>query len=294
MARPLRIHVPGGIYHVTLRGNHQQDIFFTPADRARMSGLIAQVLERFDARLHAYCYMTNHVHALLQVSDVPLGRLMLRIAGQYARMTQARLLTTGHLFEKRYHPILVDTDAYLLELVRYIHLNPVRARLVSTPAEYPWTSHHAYLGQRVEPWVTTDLALSLLSQCRDRAIAAYETFVNEAVGAEAPRSPLENRNPSDPRILGSDEFARRMLGEEWKPRSRKTLQQLIDEACVKFEVGAAELNSQSRHPKLMAARAWVANEAVQGRVATLSAVARAFNRNESSLRRALARRNSTS
>src|SRR6187200_2562137 len=154
MARPLRIHVPGGMYHVTLRGNHQQDIFFTAADRARMSGLIARVLDRYDARLHAYCYMTNHVHALMQVSDVPLGRLMLRIAGQYARTTQARLLTTGHLFEKRYHPVLVDTDAYLLELIRYIHLNPVRARLVSSPAEYPWTSHHAYVGRRIEPWVT--------------------------------------------------------------------------------------------------------------------------------------------
>lgn len=291
MARPLRIHVPGGMYHVTLRGNHQQDIFFTAADRARMSGLIARVLDRYDARLHAYCYMTNHVHALMQVSDVPLGRLMLRIAGQYARTTQARLLTTGHLFEKRYHPVLVDTDAYLLELIRYIHLNPVRARLVSSPAEYPWTSHHAYVGRRIEPWVTTDLALSLLSPGRAQAIAAYEAFVNEAVGETAPRSPLENRNAGDSRILGSDEFARRMMGDEWKPKSRKTLQQLIDEACLKFGIGAAQLSSQSRHPEVMAARTWVANEAMRGRVATVSAVARAFNRNESSLRRALSRRN---
>jgi len=83
----------------------------------------------------------------------------------------------------------------------------------------------------------------------------------------------------------------RMTGDEWKPKSRKTLQQLIDEACLKFGIGAAQLSSQSRHPEVMAARTWVANEAMRGRVATVSAVARAFNRNESSLRRALSRRN---
>jgi putative transposase len=275
------------MYHVTLRGNHQQDIFFSPADRSRMSDLFAEVIARFDARLHAYCYMTNHLHVLIQVSDVPLGRLILRIAGQYARMTQARLLTTGHLFEKRYHPVLVDTDTYLLELIRYIHLNPVRAGLASHPSAYPWTSHHAYLGQRDEPWVTTDFALSLLAPVRGKAIAAYERFVHLAPGLESARSPLDERNPNDPRILGGDDFARRMLGDEWKPRSQKSLQELVEDACRHFAVSVAQMRSGSREPKLVAARAWVTNEAVQGRVATVSAVARAFNRNESSLRRAL-------
>lgn len=85
MPRPLRIHVPGAFYHVTLRGNHRKDIFFCPKDRQILSELIAEVTDRFGARLHAYCYMTNHVHALIQVGDAPLGRLMLRIAGRYAR-----------------------------------------------------------------------------------------------------------------------------------------------------------------------------------------------------------------
>jgi len=290
MPRPLRLHIPGAMYHVTLRGNHQQAIFFTVTDRLRMNLLFAEVLERFEARLHAYCYMTNHLHALIQVGNEPLGRLMLRIAGQYARMTQARLQTTGHLFEKRYYPVLVDTDAYLLELVRYMHLNPVRAKMVSSPAEYPWTSHQAYLGTRSDPWVTTDFALAVLASERDAAIGAYEDFVRQALSDPDIRSPLEHRNASDPRILGSDDFARRMLGAQWKPRSRKSLDQLIAESCQIFAVTSAELESPRRDAKLVTARIWVVNQALEGRVASLSAVARRFNRNESSLRRSLGRR----
>ena len=131
--------------------------------------MIDEVLGRFGARLHAYCYMTNHIHALIQVGETPLGRLMLRVAGRYARLTQRDLHTTGHLFEKRYYPVLVDADEYLLELLRYIHLNPVRAKMVDSPDQYPWSSHHAYMGTRHESWVSTDFALSLFHadrQCR--------------------------------------------------------------------------------------------------------------------------------
>ncbi|HEU4601450.1 MAG TPA: transposase, partial [Steroidobacteraceae bacterium] len=81
MPRAPRLHVPGALYHVTLRGNHRQNIFFCPADRQLMSELFAEVTERFGARLHAYCYMTNHIHVLIQVSDAPLGRIILRVAG---------------------------------------------------------------------------------------------------------------------------------------------------------------------------------------------------------------------
>lgn len=278
------------MYHVTLRGNHQQDIFFTVTDRLRMNELFAEVLEWSGARLHAYCYMSNHLHALIQVSGLPLGRIMLRIAGQYARRTQARLLTTGHLFEKRYHPVLVDTDTYLLELVRYVHLNPVRAGLASSPREYPWTSHHAYLGAKEEPWVTVDFALSLFGTRREAAVTAYDKFVQQAVGVEGLRSPLEKRNSNDSRILGGDDFARQMLGAEWRPRSRSSLEQLVAEACRHFCVTVPQLRSASREPKVIAARAWVANEAIRGRVTTVASVAREFNRDESSLRRAWRKR----
>lgn len=171
--------------------------------------------------------MTNHVHLLIQVGDVPLGRLMLRIAGRYSRTIQRHHLhTTGHLFEKRYHPVIVDADEYLLELLRYIHLNPVRARMADAADAYRWSSHHAHLGTRAEPWVTTDFALAMFHSNRPQAVAAYSRFVGECVDAY---SPLNECNANDRRILGSDEFAGKLLGDSWQPKSRKTLHQLIDD-----------------------------------------------------------------
>ena len=148
MARRLRLHVPGGFYHVTLRGNHRAPIFFRSADRDLWERFLADSLERFGARLHAYCWMTNHVHMVIQVSEFPLGRIILRTASAYARTVQLRLETTGHLFERRYHAVLVDADAYLLTLLRYIHLNPVNGGLTRDPDAYRWSSHHAYTGAR--------------------------------------------------------------------------------------------------------------------------------------------------
>ena len=107
MRKP-RLHVPAAFYHVTLRGNHRQDIFFSPTDRSLLSRIVAEVIPHYGARLHAYCWMTNHVHLLVQVGDTPLGRIMLRIASRYARELQAQFHTTGHLFERRYHAVLVD------------------------------------------------------------------------------------------------------------------------------------------------------------------------------------------
>lgn len=288
MPRPLRLHVPGAMYHVTLRGNHRQNIFFANRDREILSDLIAEVLTRFGARLHAYCFMTNHIHALIQVADAPLGKLMLRIAGRYARTIQAALRTTGHLFEKRYYPVLVDADGYLLELLRYIHLNPVRAHMVAAPEDYPWSSHHVYLGQRNEPWVTTDFALSLFHPAREQAIRAYRQFIHEQV-RESAVSPFVECNPNDRRVLGSDTFAARMLGEAWRPRSRKTLEQIVDEACATFGVTAADLASTSRAVLLVKARAWVAHQVVNLRVASIAAVARRLSRDESSLRHGIRR-----
>src|ERR1700741_1204574 len=136
MGRPLRLHLPGGFYHTTLRGNHREDIFTVDSDRGLLNTIVEFALSKHGARIHAYCWMTNHLHMLVQVGEEPLSALMRRIASGHARAYQANRKTPGHLFERRYHAVLVDADAYLMELVRYIHLNPVRARLVDSPHEY--------------------------------------------------------------------------------------------------------------------------------------------------------------
>ncbi len=284
MRKP-RLHVPAAYYHVTLRGNHRQDIFFSPEDRALLNDIVAEVIPHYGARLHAYCWMTNHVHMLVQVSDTPLGRIMLRIASRYARELQARFHTTGHLFERRYHAVLIDADAYLLELVRYIHLNPVRAKMVSLPDDHPWSSHHAYVGLRNEPWVTTELTLSLFHPEMQPAQLAYRRFVNDQ--SMSTDSPLQNINQNDKRILGNDTFAAALLGSAWRPRSHKTLDMLIEDACGRFNTTRDALMSGSRSRHLTQARAWIAHQTLLLRITTLTQVAAVLGRTDSALRQSI-------
>jgi REP element-mobilizing transposase RayT len=254
------VHVAGAFYHVTLRGNHQQAIFRNAADRATLDAIVAEQLEKFEARLHAYCWMTNHLHLLVQVSDVPLGRPMQRISARYARWFQSTLPTTGHLFERRYHALVVDADSYLLEAVRYIHLNPVRAELVRDPNEYRWSSHGVYLGDRQEPWVTTDFVLGMLSPTLARARSVYRDFVLQGLrGTEPIGQPLE------------------------------AVDQLIARQCRAFGVRPEQLTAAGRDRRLARVRAIIAHEAVARHLTSLAAMARRFNRDESSLRECVQR-----
>jgi len=284
MPRRPRIHAPGAFYHVTLRGNHRKPIFFCDADRELLNRIVARSLDRCQARLHAYCWMSNHVHMLLQVGDAPLGRVVLRMASSYARSVQARMETTGHLFERRYHAVLVDADRYLLTLLRYIHLNPVRAGLAATAGEYPWSSHHHYSGTRHEPWVTAGFALAMLDQDHRKAIARYRKLIGPMRNQGPEASPLADLHPDDGRVLGDDHFLANLALPREAPPPGITLDELMQEAGRQFGLGPDDLLSASRDRRLSRARAWVAHEAVARRIATTAQVARALQRDESTVR----------
>lgn len=288
MARRLRLHVPGGFYHVTLRGNHRQPIFFADSDRDLLDAVVAEAVGRLAARVHAYCWMTNHLHLLVQVSDAPLSGLMLRIASQYARRVQASLATTGHLFERRYHAVLVDADNYLLTLVRYIHLNPVRAGIVADPADYPWSSHRNYLGQARPPWLCCDFALRLLGAESPETEAQYRTFMNIAEGCRWGEG-LLIPHAERPDILGGDEFIARLCGDARQPRHPKSLESLLSECCERFQISQDALVSPSRARHLTRARAWLGHRVVAERAGSLSALARRLQRSEAALRQVMAR-----
>ena len=250
MTRPLRLHLPGGFYHVTLRGNHREAIFSTDSDRLLLNTIVAHALDRHGARIHAYCWMTNHLHALVQIGDDPLSNLMRRIAAGYARAFQRNRETTGHLFEKRYFAVLVDAESYLLQLLRYIHLNPVRAGLVPSVSNYRWTSHHMYCGSGSDSWVTTDFALGMFAGERARAITAYRKFV--ACDPHTLASPFEQIRGEQTQILGSDEFMaglQRKLGLPAVPRM--SLDALIAECCNHFSITEALLKSRMRHDRIV-------------------------------------------
>ncbi len=283
MPRPPRIHWPGGFYHVTLRGNHRRQIFFDDGDRHLLNRIVARAIEKFDSRLHAYCWMTNHVHLLIQIGAQPLGRPMRQIAAEYARAMQSKLDVTGHFFERRYGATLVDGDAYLLELLRYIHMNPVEAGIARSPAEYRWSSHHAYMNRRQEPWLTTDFALRIFAVERLRAIDAYQRFVSSATDW---RPPEVSRGTA---VIGSDDFMARIERSMAASRPRQGLDALIAEACTRFEVTAERLGSPVRDPYITKVRAWIAYQSAKRGIATLSAVARELGRDEATIRAAIRR-----
>lgn len=284
MARRPRIHVPGGFYHVTLRGNHQLPIFFEARDPPLLNDIVARALLKYEARLHAYCWMTNHIHLLVQSGESPLGCFMRQVASEFARRQQWHLPTSGHFFERRYHATLIDHDAYLMAVVRYIHLNPVEAGICTDPADHEWSSHHEYLGARHGSWVTTDFVLRAFDETRTRAIEAYRTFMNVReipdwaakleFGAEAAE------------LLGDGQFEKRVRVARLKGAG-PMLDELIAEACRVFRLAEWRLISPMRDPVVAKARCWICAQAIERRIATLSEVARRLNRTEATLRQAL-------
>lgn len=284
MPRPLRIHISGGFYHVTLRGNHQQEIFCIDSDRTLLNTIVAAALPRYQAEIHAYCWMTNHLHFLVKVNDVPLGALVRHIAAGYARAYQKNLQTTGHLFERRYHSRIVDTEAYLLELVRYIHLNPVSAGLVREADQYRWSSHHAYTGSRVESWVNPRLALGLFSPDPARRVALYRGFLER--GPRTTQIPVRDLHAAIP---PGDTLSLAINRSRVVSAQSCALDMLAADACRRFDVPMETLRTRVRDPKVALARAWVAKQARERRLANLSEVARFFGCDQGALRHAVER-----
>jgi putative transposase len=285
MPRRLRVHVDGGVYHVTLRGNHQQDIFVAEGDRRLLNHIVRKALEKYDLRLHAYCWMRNHLHYLLQVERQPLSGAMRDISSEFARAMQAKLSTTGHFFERRYHAKLVGDDSYFMELVRYIHLNPVRANVVARPDDFRWSSHHAYVGGRAEDWVTTELALRLFGSTPSSARAAYVSFLANADGLEW--EPTKHEPGDQLWTEEKDEGLQRAKELVQRSQPVKSLDELILEACARFEIELSALGAPTRNGYASKVRAWIAHQAVEQHIATLSAVARVLGRSEATLREAI-------
>ena len=279
MPRAPRLHVPGGLYHVVLRGNHQQAIFDRDADYRTFEDIVARALRRDGARLHAYCWMTNHVHLAAQVGDVRLGRLIQTIASSYARRKQQQIPTTGHFFERRYRAILVDNDAYWLTLVRYIHRNPVEAGIVADPADYRWSSHCSYLGRASPAWLTTAPTLAMFGCDAADSVAAYSRFVVADTVIEA--TPFSATVDTPQPKIGFELASRRNV---------QSLEQVVTEVSIELDVDRELLVSGRRDSALVHARLEIARRALAAGVASLAGVAARLCRSKSTLSEQLNRR----
>lgn len=186
MSRPLRIEYEGAWYHVMNRGAQHRTIFENDDHRQYFLTLLAEVSERFDADIHAYCLMGNHYHLMVRTPAGNLQRIMRQLNGVYTQYFNRSMSLDGSLFRGRYKAILVDAESYWLELSRYIHCNPIEARLVEHLEDYPWSSYLAYIGKANKPdWLSTGYILSSISQ--QNPVEAYQQFVNEGVSEELHR-----------------------------------------------------------------------------------------------------------
>ena len=286
MPRRPRLHVPGGLYHVILRGNGRQTIFFDADDRYRWESLLEEGVSRYSNRIHAYCWMTNHVHLAIQCDDVPLSKFMGFVASQYARSTNRKINRSGHLFERRHRAILVQADSYLQELVRYIHQNPLRADMVDDLADYRWSSHLAYLHGNRPNWLIIDWVLSMFGNKVADARRRYARFMQVACRKDT-RHGLREGAGDDNRILGDDGFIEALGGKPRQPPIYGNLKQLTLEICRKYEISEAMLVSASRNRRCSRIRAEIGLVAIESGIATNAEIARFFNRCQSGMSRAI-------
>ncbi len=177
MPRPPRESPPGSIHHVMARGNWGQDIFKSPGDWPVFLHILAKTKRIYPFELFAYCLMSNHVHLLVRIQNISLSRIMHRMLTIYARYINRHAERSGHLFQDRFKSVLCRSDAQFLGLLRYIHLNPVKAGLVELPERWPWSGHGEYLGMPGSDIVDWAFPLTLFDPEVKLARAAYERFV---------------------------------------------------------------------------------------------------------------------
>ena len=254
MSRPLRIEYCDAWYHVMSRARLGQEAFPAREDCFSFIDLLKDTSEIFHMRVAAYCLITTHYHLLVQTPDGNLSRCMRHINGVYTQRYNARNGCDGTLFRGRYKSILIDADSYLLELVRYIHRNPLRAGIVDKLNEYPWSSHKAYISKAKKwQWVAKSYILDMVSTDKDLQMTAYRSFIS----TEEPVEIIEHYSRKNiPSILGSEKFIQRVKErfpkekkEKEIPESKKLCPEVIDikrAVCNHYKIRQADLLKSRR------------------------------------------------
>lgn len=317
MPRHARLDAPGALHHVMVRGIDKGLIFRDDQDRAKFLDKLGQAASDAKAAVYAFALMSNHVHILFRSGEKGLGTVMRKVLTWYAVYFNRRHKRTGHLFENRYKSILCEEDAYLLTLVRYIHLNPVRGGLavdMESLDRYPWCSHRMLMGKDALPSMDKDFILRQFAKTRKKAVEAYRLFVAEGfamgsrpelVGGGLIRSlggwskvlSLQGReqHKADERILGSSQFVEQILRETEERQHRQlkirtsgiTIVEIIDEECAKGQIQPGELQNGGRRAKASRTRALVAYRAVTELGLSAAEIARRLGVTTSTITRAV-------
>ncbi len=281
MARRPRIHYSGALYHVILRGNAGHPVFTDDVDRTRFCLLLQEGIERFGCHVYAFSLLDTQAHLALQVNEQPLAKIMQSLLFRYTQWYNRRHGLFGHVFYGRYKANVVDPDNYLLQLVRYIHLNPWRAGVVRRPEEHVWSSHRYYMGSAGAPWLETGTVLRAFGEDEGTARRAYAGFVASGMPKDAEEE--FDWEGSDGRVIGSEAFAARVeSAARGGARRRVSLEEVVGAVCSVYGRGRDDLARKGKGRRAAEARAVVAM-LVQEEGITVTSAARAFGRDTSTL-----------
>ncbi len=320
MPRQARLDAPGALHHIMVRGINKSVIFEDDQDKTRFLERLGLNVIKGKCSVYAWVLMDNHAHILFKSGRQGISVVMRKLLTWYAQYFNRRHRRTGHLFENRYKSILCDEDNYLLALIRYIHLNPVRANIVTRLKEldhYPWSGHKAVMENTKHDWMDTSYVLSQFGSRKKAARSAYYKFVAEGVTmgknpeltggglirskggwshvVSARRSGLEEE--FDERILGSGDFVSAILKEVEEKTQRqlklrrtgKTITNIIEEECEKEHISKNELTGGSRRRKVSTLRAVIAKRSLDELGLTMAEIARHVGVTTSSIAKAVAR-----
>ena len=242
MARPLRIEYPGAFYHLTARGNRQEDIFSCDQDRLIFLQILGKTVSRYNWICHAYCLMDNHYHLLVETLDANLSLGMRQLNGMYTQHYNRNHKKVGHVFQGRFKAILVDRESYLLELCRYIVINPVKAGMCKEPGDWQWSSYiPSVTGQNMPDCLTVDWLLGQFAKNKKSARRKYRDFVTEGLIRQS--SPW--KKVVGQLILGSESFLEEMqtylskganikeIPRKQRTAGRPSLKELFSEVNIK-------------------------------------------------------------
>ena len=214
MPRKPRIEYAGAFYHVITRGNQKQKIFKDTRDYEKYLQIVASYKQRQHFHVYAYVLMSNHLHLLIETQDIPLSRILQGINQSYTVYFNRKYRTVGHLFQGRYKAILCDREPYLLSLLKYIHHNPVRAKIAEDMSRYRWSSDRGYRARSGnDGLVDSEAVLRMFSENRSRARRQYEEFMDDGVTIKK----QEVYATIDQRLLGNDQFVDRVVEEHGRP-----------------------------------------------------------------------------
>ena len=249
MARKPRIEFEGAFYHVVTRGNQRQKIFKDKSDFLKYLEILTSYKNRYNYFLYAYVLMSNHIHLLVETQKNPLSKILQGINQSYTVYFNRKYKTVGHLFQGRYKAIICDKEEYLLSLIKYIHLNPLRAKVVKTLEEYQWSSHNGYIKKSAtDKLIDTDQVLRMFSEDKAKARKLYRIYMGE---------PLEIKKDDvyctvDQRVLGGEEFVEKVIeksnGELRQEKRRKeyTLDQIANGIEKIYGVNTKQIREKSK------------------------------------------------